>query len=410
MAEPIRQAVVLAGGLGTRLGQLTSDTPKPLLPIGGRPFIDYPIAWLARHGIDDIILSTGYLPEQFDAFLAERTWHDPFGHPVRMRSLKESVQAGTAGALHLHAEELDERFLLLNGDTFFDCDLARVLAVGDRLDDDCVLLTLREVPDAGRYGRVHLEGDRIKAFEEKSRAGQGLVNAGVAAIGRGVVDRIKALPASIEREIYPVLAAEGRLGGLVEDGYFIDIGLPETYKAADRDLPRIARKPALFLDRDGVINRDTGYVHHIDAFEWLPGVVETIRLARERGYLVVVVTNQAGVAHGHYDEAAIHALHLEVNAILRRQGCSVDRYYHCPYHPEGAVEAYRREHEDRKPGPGMLLRAMADLDIDPEGSFLIGDRPTDIQAAKAAGIEGYLIRDENLFEFASPHFAEPNRP
>lgn len=415
MLVEIRQAVVLAGGLGTRLGALTRETPKPLLTVGNRPFLDYMIAWLARHGIEDIVLSTGYLPEAFDRFLAGRSWRNPYGGTVRVRNLVETVQAGTAGALKLHADELDERFLLLNGDSFLDCDLARVLAAGESLARSEALLTVREVPDAGRYGQITLEGDRVTAFAEKSAAGRGCINSGISVLGRDIVSRIDGLPCSIEREIYPVLAAEGRLKAIAGSGYFIDIGLPETYARAQTELPAITRKPALFLDRDGVLNEDLGHVHRIEDFRWLPGAIEAIALARRQGYLVVVVTNQAGVARGYYEEAAIEALHRHVNRELRRHGAWIDAFYYCPYHPDGVVERYRRLHPDRKPGPGMLLRAIADLDIDAAGSLLIGDQPSDVAAAEAAGVRGIRTGGGDLARLvqqvlpALPSFEDPRR-
>jgi D,D-heptose 1,7-bisphosphate phosphatase len=403
MQNGITQAVVLAGGLGTRLGSLTSNTPKPLLPVDGRPFIAYQIDWLARHGIEDIILSTGYLSETFDQFVDAHEWCTPYGGKVAVRALAEPVLAGTAGALKVHEDELQARFLLVNGDSFFDCNLAEVLSKGERLDPGDILLTVREVPDSGRYGRVSIEGDIVAAFEEKSAAGRGLVNAGISVVGRDIVDLIERLPCSIEREIYPALSAAGKLKAVVLEGYFIDIGLPESYAQAQTELPAVTRRPAVFLDRDGVINRDTGYVHRIEDFEWLPGVADAIRAARQAGYLVVVVTNQAGVARGYYDESAVERLHRHINATLRVSGGMIDAFYYCPYHPEGIVPAFSQPHPDRKPNPGMLLKAIADLGIDASRSFMIGDKDIDVEAAQAAGITGIKISEQRLNEVVRQH-------
>jgi D,D-heptose 1,7-bisphosphate phosphatase len=392
----ITQAVILAGGLGARLGELTKDVPKPLLPVAGRPFIDYVIANLARYGIEDIVLSTGYLSHAFDTFLAGRTWLGPYGNPVGVRNLVESQPAGTAGALKLHGAELDERFLLLNGDTFFDCDLAEVLSTAERLAPGEALLAVREVPDAGRYGSIRLDGNRITSFQEKSTEGRRLINSGVAALTPECLSPVHALPCSIERDIYPALASTGRLKGIVQTGYFIDIGLPEILARAQTEMLVRLKKPALFLDRDGVLNRDAGYVHRAEDFEWLPGAIDAIKTARNAGMLVIVVTNQAGVAHGYYDEAAIERLHRHINAELRHYGTWIDAFYYCPHHLEGVVPEYRQVHIDRKPGPGMLLRAFTDLNIDKAYSFLIGDKESDLEAAKAAGIPGYIIAEGQL--------------
>jgi D-glycero-D-manno-heptose 1,7-bisphosphate phosphatase len=160
-----------------------------------------------------------------------------------------------------------------------------------------------------------------------------------------------------------------------------------------------ARRPAAFLDRDGVINVDRGYVHKREDIEWIAGAKEGIRWLNGAGFHVVVVTNQAGIAHGLYDEASVHSLHAWMRDELAAAGATVDAFYYCPYHPEGRVEQFRRTHIDRKPGPGMILRAFADLNIAREGSFLIGDRDSDIEAARAAGIPAYLFAGGNLADF-----------
>ncbi|MER8430389.1 HAD-IIIA family hydrolase [Mesorhizobium caraganae] len=387
----VRQAVVLAGGLGTRLGTLTEITPKPLLPIGGRPFIAYLIDWLARSGAEDIIVSTGYLPEKFAELFRTAAWRDPYGKPVRVTEARETIRAGTAGALALMAERLDERFLLVNGDTFFDCDLPSVIGDADRLQPGAMLMTVRVVEDAGRYGRIEI-GDQggILSFSQKGEQGPGSINAGISILNRSVVDMIEAVPCSLEQDIYPRLAQAGRLIAAERSGYFIDIGLPETYGLAQAELPTRCTKPAAFFDRDGVLNVDHGYTGRVEALEFIEGAIEAVKAARCAGYLTVVVTNQAGVAKGHYDEAAVEAFHREMNGRMREQGAWIDAFYYCPYHPDAVIEAYRGCHPDRKPEPGMINTAIRDLNIDKSRSFLVGDRETDLEAAKQAGIQGYL--------------------
>ena len=153
-------------------------------------------------------------------------------------------------------------------------------------------------------------------------------------------------------------------------------------------------RPAAFLDRDGVINIDHGYVFEPAKLEFTPTAIEAIRLLNEAGYPVLVVTNQSGVARGLYGVAEVEAFHEHLNAELAAAGARVDAFYYCPYHPEGTVAYYAIEHEDRKPGAGMIRRAMRDWDVRPEGSFLIGDKPSDLEAAAAAGIDGYLIEPD----------------
>ena len=159
-------------------------------------------------------------------------------------------------------------------------------------------------------------------------------------------------------------------------------------------------RPALFLDRDGVINVDKGYVSQIADFEWIEGAAACIRTFKARGWFVFVVTNQSGIARNLYAEADMATLHAWMLAELSEVGAVIDRIYHCPFHPEGENAAYRKDSFDRKPKPGMLLQALSDFPVKRESSFLIGDKPTDIEAAHAAGVGGFLFKGGNLASFA----------
>ena len=160
------------------------------------------------------------------------------------------------------------------------------------------------------------------------------------------------------------------------------------------------RRPALFLDRDGVINVDRGYVASIADFEWTDGAADCIARFNARGWFVFVVTNQTGIAHGLYSEADMDAVHAHMTGVLAEKGVQIDRIYHCPFDPKGTVATYTRDSRDRKPHPGMLLQAMADFPVIREASFLIGDKETDLQAARAAGVGGFLFKGGNLNVFA----------
>ncbi|HEX4183021.1 MAG TPA: HAD family hydrolase [Caulobacteraceae bacterium] len=167
---------------------------------------------------------------------------------------------------------------------------------------------------------------------------------------------------------------------------------------------------AALFDRDGVLNVDHGYTHRPEDLAFTPGAVEAVRRLNRAGRRVIVVTNQAGVARGLYDEAAVNAFHAAMDQALERQGARIDAYYYCPFHPEATVEAYRHtDHPDRKPNPGMLLRALADFGITPEHAFLIGDRRSDLQAAEAAGVRGYLFTGGDLDKFVQEVLAAEDR-
>jgi D-glycero-D-manno-heptose 1,7-bisphosphate phosphatase len=168
----------------------------------------------------------------------------------------------------------------------------------------------------------------------------------------------------------------------------------------DRAVPAPDSKPALFLDRDGVLNEDRGFVSRWEDFRWIPGARETVAAFNRAGWLVIVVTNQSGVGRGYYSEADMHALHAHMQAELAEAGGRIDAFYHAPQHPEAAVEAYR--HPDpplRKPNPGMILQALADWPIDREASILVGDKPSDLEAALRAGVRALLFEGGDLKQF-----------
>jgi D-glycero-D-manno-heptose 1,7-bisphosphate phosphatase len=229
---PITQAAILVGGRGTRLGQITETIPKPMLPVGGRPFLDYQMWFLRKSGITEVVMCVGYLSEIVEARYGVAP---PFG--LRVLFSHESLPAGTGGALALARSHLDETFFVLNGDTILDVEFGALAAV---LAEDSVVLgalALRHVPDAGRYGRASLEDRRITGFGEKSLDGPGLINGGVYCLKRSALDLLPSPPCSLEKDLFPRLAGEGRLLGKPCDGYFIDIGLPETLARADTELP-----------------------------------------------------------------------------------------------------------------------------------------------------------------------------
>ncbi|WP_373355957.1 HAD-IIIA family hydrolase [Pseudoroseicyclus sp. CXY001] len=395
------QALVLCGGMGSRLGALTRDCPKPLLPVAGTPFLELLIDELVRQGARDILLLAANLADQVEAFaegcnrrLAAGT-ADP--EPPRIRVAREAAPRGTSGALWQARELLEERFLLLNGDSWFDillADLSRLQAE----EEGCLgALALRQVPDGGRFGAVRLAGRRLAGFAERGTPGApALINGGVYVFTRGIADHL--VPeGSLEEDVLPGLAAAGRLAGRAFEGGFIDIGIPEDYARAQEVIPARRRRRAIVFDRDGVLNVDHGHVGTVDRFEWMPGAREALRAVNEAGWFAFVATNQAGIGRGLYSEGDYLALRHHMNAELAELGAHIDDERYCPTHPDAVVAELKGPSPRRKPAPGMLLELRDRWPVDWAASTMIGDRETDMQAARAAGLAG------RLFPGPSPH-------
>lgn len=381
---------MLVGGLGTRLKERTRDVPKPLLTVGGRPFLDYIIDDLVRQGFTEVLLLAGFLGEQVKALYHDKIWRNG-----RLRVVIEPQPMGTGGALRFAEPFLAEKFLLLNGDTFFDINL-RALAIPESVPDDGLVMALRPNVEGTRFGRVTLTEGFVKGFHAPEPGRSGPINGGIYCLSRTVVQAIPPVKTSLEGDIFPGLADRGLIRGMEFGGFFLDIGVPEDLARAELEMPARTTRRAVFFDRDGVLNADTGYVHKPTDFNWIPGAKEAVRICNDNGYLVFVVTNQAGVAHGYYQEQHVRELHDWMTEELAREGAHIDAFEYCPHHPQGRTEAYRRPCRRRKPGGGMIEDLLSHWPTDRNASFLIGDKQSDLDAAAAARINGYLFEGGNL--------------
>nr|WP_294566427.1 HAD-IIIA family hydrolase [uncultured Rhodopila sp.] len=398
MTTTVTQCAVLVGGLGTRLGALTAATPKPILKCGDRPFLGWLLREFVRFGVTEFVLLTGHLSAEIERAAADIQASLPIRVSITLS--EEPMRAGTGGAVFHARDLLHDRFLLCNGDSLFDTNLSALLADAAADSPETVgRVMLRRLDDASRYGVVTLDGGRITAFRERPPAGTpGTINGGIYLFRKTLIDHLR--PAcSLEADVMPVLARDGLLRGTLGNGYFRDIGVPEDFSRAQTEIPALLRRRALFLDRDGVLNVDHGYVGCRERFEWTDGAREAIRHATCAGWHVFIVTNQSGVARGLYDEDAVRALLGWIADEARAAGGTIDDARYCPYHPDGIDDAYRRAHPWRKPEPGMLLDLIRCWELDPARAIMIGDQESDMRAAADAGVTGHLFQEKNLLAF-----------
>jgi D,D-heptose 1,7-bisphosphate phosphatase len=268
------------------------------------------------------------------------------------------------------------------------------------------IIAARKVPLADRYEHLAMNSEgRVTAILPRgSSEGEAVINGGLYILNKSDLSGFEG-KFSIEGDLLPHLVAEGRLMAKAQDGFFIDIGVPDSLAYARETIAQQLHRPALFLDRDGVLNHDDNYVGTAERLRWMDGAADAVRAANDAGAYVFVVTNQAGVAKGHYQEQDVQALHRWMAGVLRSQGAHVDDWRYCPYHVEATVPAYRQAHPWRKPEPGMLLDLMEHWPVDVGRSLMVGDQPSDMAAAAAAGVASYCFSPGNLAQAIAPWLA-----
>lgn len=384
------EAIVLAGGLGTRLQSVVSDVPKPMAPVGNKPFLEYILRYLQTNGITRVVLSVGYKWETIKEY---------FGNSFENIELIYSAEEeplGTGGAIKKALKQCREKEIyIINGDTFFDVKLADL-----KLQPNSKLtLSLKPMKNFDRYGCVEVDMQGyVTSFTEKEFRKVGNINGGIYLLRKNIFDGYNLEDKFSFEEFMQVNFNQISIFSLIFDNYFIDIGIPQDYAKAQKDLVHVKNK-ALFLDRDGVVNKEKSYLHKIEDFEFLDGVFETCRAFQAKSYLIIIITNQAGIARGKYTEKDYQTLTTWMINEFKKQGITITRTYHCPHHPE-----YSGECECRKPKPKMILDAQKEFDIDLSKSILVGDKNSDIEAGIKAGVGmNYLIETgheikENKFE------------
>ncbi len=408
------KTLILAGGKGTRLG--LTDVPKPLAPIGERTILEHQLDLLRRHGLTDVYILSGHLAN----VLFERI-KDGSAYGLRVTHIVEPCPLGTAGSVALLKHLLQERFLVLYGDVMLDMDLERLIAF-DRQEKAMATLVVHpnNHPDDSDLLEVD-EDNTIVAFHPKPRLPDGyyhnLVNAGVYVLSPEIFPHIACGPSlDFGRDILPALLQSGqRLRAYRTTEYLGDMGTPERWQRVTDDYlsGRIARRnrrnkrPAIFLDRDGVLLRHVDNLSCVEDAELLPGVGAAVAAINASDYLAVVVTNQPMIAKGFLTPAGLRAIHKKMETLLGREHAYVDAIYYCPHHPDagfvGEVRHLKGPCACRKPNPGMLLQAAQDWNIDLARSWMIGDSESDLIAGKRAGCTTVHLRGHGATSVWADH-------
>ena len=376
---PVTQCVILAG---------RGDAVPPL--------VDHLIDEVARFGIDDFLVIPGSAAPPGAGDRGSRQARD--GRSLTVTIFNARADGG-AGALSRLLEQLCDTFLLINGDTFFDCNIAGFVRPALTPDRMIRLAVCRDCSPPNS-AMVALEGERVVRMIEKPQVDSaGWTSTGISYLRKGAISLFDRVPYSLERDILPQLLRMQAIEARRFAGPLITLGATVGSEVTRHLFP--IRRAAVFFDRDGVLNEDSGYVHRPDELRWLPGARECVRAVNDSGRFAFVVTNQSGVARGYYDEDAVCAFHAEMQRQMLAVGAHIDDFAFCPHHPDGTMPLYTRHCGCRKPMPGMILQLLDRWPVWRQDSILIGDRPSDLLAAEAAGIGGRLYGGGDLRQVLS---------
>ena len=410
------KVVIMAGGKGTRISSIANDIPKPMIRIDNKPILEHEIECLKKQGFKDIIISVGHLGHSIMDYFGDGSGISSvtgkeFGVHIEYYFEKEPL--GNAGALFEIKDKLTEDFLLLNSDVMFDIDLHRFVNY-HRVKGG--LVTLFTHPNDHPYDSgliivdenyavqqwLAKEDDRPKFYKNR-------VNAGLHIISPWILNmRVNSKKVDLDRQLLKPLAGSGKMFAYDSPEYVKDMGTPERYYSVCNDFMKgeVTRKnlknkqKAVFIDRDGTINKYKGFLRDIHEFELLDRIPEAIKKINQIGYLAIVITNQPVIARGEVMIEELQNIHNKMETLLGKEGAYLDAIYYCPHHPhrgyEGEKIEYKIDCECRKPKPGLILKAVKDFNIDLKRSWMVGDSENDIIAGRNAGCHTALIGSDDL--------------
>ncbi len=402
------QAVIIAGGKGTRLRERLGDVPKPLAPVGGKPLLEHQISLAKKHGVEKVLLLTGHGAEHIEKYFGDGSrWG------VALQYQRETRPLGTAGAVLEAFEELDETFFVLYGDTMLNVDLGRMLGAHRSGTAATLFLHPNNHPQDSDLAELDELGIVRKFHPYPHTAGEffaNLVNAALYVMEKKALARWHSkrdalrYPLDFAKDLFPEMLRQGAvIQGYKSREYIKDAGTPARLDQVEGDYlrGRIQRGslesavPAVFFDRDGTLNYDRGWLNTASGMELLPGAADAVRSVNESGRLAVIITNQPVIARGECSEQDLHAIHNKLEWLLGDAHAYLNMIYYCPHHPDAGFAGERVELKRtctcRKPATGLFELAQRELNIDLSQSWMIGDRAGDVQAAMSHGMGSILV-------------------
>lgn len=402
------KVVIAAGGKGTRISSLFDSIPKPLVKICDKPILEHELLTLKSYGLKDIIITVNYMSDQIIEY-----FKDGKGLGMNIEYFVEDVPLGNAGSLFRLKDKLTDDFIFVNADSLFNIDLKRFIDFHRKKDGLATILTH---PNSHPYdsGLVIVDDNNsvihwLAKEDQRPKWYKNRVNAGIHILSPKLLNQtINKDKIDLDRDILKPLCGTGELFAYDSPEYVRDMGTPERFLSVCQDYENgivknknlTNKQKAIFLDRDGTINKYVGFLTNIDDFELKEDSAAAIKLINSSEYLTIVVTNQPVIARGEVSVEELNEIHNKMETLLGYEGAYIDKIYYCPHHPHKGYEGERIEYkidcDCRKPKPGMLIKAANECNIDLSQSWMIGDGELDVLAGKNAGCRTIYIGNEKI--------------
>ena len=378
----------MAGGKGSRIKNYLNKKPKPLIKINNFVFLDLLIKKVCKYNFNRLYILAGYRGSQI-----KKKYHKKSFNFVKIEVMIEKKALGTAGSLSQLHNKIKNEFIVINGDTFFDIDLSKV--INFKLKKNEIFLSLvknHNYKSNKKLTFLKINKDNQISYNKKSI----LINGGIYKFNRFFLRQIKRRNYSLENDIIPRLINTKKVKGIVFDDFFIDIGTPKNLNSAKKNLINYLTRPALFLDRDNTIINDKGYTHNINELKIKKNFINTLKNINKKNIYIFIVTNQSGIGKGIFTEKQFFNFQLELKKRLYSLDIFIDDVQFCPFHEEAKLKIYRKKTNLRKPGNGMLLNLFQNWSLLKKKSIMIGDQITDEICANKTGIKFMNVNNINL--------------
>ena len=414
------EVAILAGGFGSRLESVIGKTvPKPMAEIDGKPLLEHQLELCLAHGFNDVVILLHHLPDVIKNYFGDGT---KLG--LNISYMEEKSPRGTAGAIHDALAMLSDQFLIIYGDTFLDVDLRAFWNSKLPGDDFLTFAHPNSHPfdsDLLLLDKKDYVVDVFRPSTNEKKTYNNIVNAALYVAEKSAFENLVSSKGEIDisSQLFGIMISNNyKIKAYKSVEYIRDMGTPARYLRVQSDvthdiparLSSRTKRSCVFLDRDGVINKDVGHLNHKADFLLLHGVEKFIKNLNESGYLVICVTNQPVIARGELTRSDLDEIHRYLEVLLGREGAYLDDIFYCPHHPDkgfpGEITELKIHCGCRKPAPGMLLEAINKYNIDVRKSWMIGDHNRDIEAGKAAGVKTVLLKDNHKskdFETLADH-------